>query len=75
MKLKIKEQKNPRTGKPVTAIMGLTHNPEVIENIEKKLKSSCGAGGYTDKKTIFIQGSHTAKIKSVLEKNGYTVST
>ena len=75
MKLTVKEQKNPKTGKPVTVVTGLTHNPEVIESIEKNLKSSCGAGGYTEKKTIYIQGSHTAKIKSILEKKGFTVTS
>ena len=74
MKLSIKEQRNPKTGKPMTVITGLTHNPQVIEKLEKNLKSSCGAGGYTEKKTIFIQGSHIDKIKKILEKEGYTVT-
>lgn len=73
MKLTIKEQRNPKTGKPITVISGLTHNPQVIENLEKKLKTSCGAGGYTDKKTIHIQGSHRNKVKKILEKEGYTI--
>lgn len=73
MKLTLKEQRNPKTGKPVTVISGLTHNPQVIEKLEKKLKSSCGAGGYTDKKTIYIQGSHRNQIIKILEKEGYTI--
>lgn len=73
MTLTLKEQRNPKTGKPITVISGLTHNPQVIEDLEKKLKSSCGAGGYIEKKSIFIQGSHKNRIKKILEKEGYTV--
>ncbi|NBC27684.1 MAG: translation initiation factor [Bacteroidetes bacterium] len=73
MNVKIHEQRNPRTGNPTTVVSGITHNPQVIEKLEKKLKSNCGAGGYVDGKTIIIQGSHTDKIKSILEKEGYSV--
>lgn len=73
MNVKISEQRNPKTGKPTTVITGITHNPQVIEKLEKRLKSNCGAGGFTEGKTIIIQGSHTKKIKSILEKDGYTV--
>ena len=74
MKVKVQERRNPKTGKPETVISGITHNPQVLEKLEKKLKSSCGAGGYTEKKTIYIQGAHTDKITSILEKEGYQVS-
>lgn len=73
MKVKVTERRNPKTRKPETVISGITHNPQVIENLEKKLKSSCGAGGYTEKKVIYIQGSHTKKIQSILTKEGYEV--
>ncbi len=73
MKVKIAEQRNPKTRKPTTVITGITHNPQVIEKLEKKLKTNCGAGGYTEGKTIIIQGSHIEKIKSILEKDGYIV--
>jgi len=73
MKVTIQEKRNPKTGKPTTVISGITHNPQVIEKLEKKLKSSCGAGGFVDGKTIIIQGSHTEKIKGILEKEGYQV--
>lgn len=73
MKVKITEQKNPKTGKPTTVITGITHNPQVIEKLEKKLKSNCGAGGYTEGKTIIIQGDHTQKVQKILEKEGYSV--
>lgn len=71
MKVTIQEKRNPKTGNRITVISGITHNPQVIEKLEKKLKSSCGAGGYVEGKTIIIQGSHTDKIKTILEKEGY----
>lgn len=74
MNVKIYEQRNPKTGNPMTVISGITHNPQVIEKLEKKLKSNCGAGGYVDGKTIYIQGSHTDKIESILHKDGYQVT-
>lgn len=74
MKVKITEQRNPKTGNPTTVITGITHNPQVIEKLEKKLKSNCGAGGYTEGKTIIIQGSHTEKVKKIMEKEGYSVT-
>lgn len=71
MKVTIQEKRNPKTGKPTTVVSGITHNPQVIEKLEKKLKSSCGAGGHMEGKTIIIQGSHTERVKNILEKEGY----
>ncbi|MFU8811328.1 MAG: translation initiation factor [Balneolaceae bacterium] len=73
MDVQIREERNPKTGKPMTVVSGLTHNPQVIEALEKKLKSQCGAGGHTEKKTIYIQGAHTQKIATILEKEGYNI--
>ena len=73
MNVKISERRNPRTGNPTTVVEGITHNPQVIEKLEKKLKSSCGAGGHTEGKTIIIHGSHTDKIESILRKEGYNI--
>lgn len=72
MKLEIKEKRNPKTGNPMTVVSGIKHNPQVIEKMAKKLKSSCGAGGHVEGKAIHIQGSHTDKVKKILEKDGFT---
>ena len=74
MKVTIREVKNPKNKKLMTEISGITHNPQVIEKLEKKLKSMCGAGGHTDKKTIYIQGSHLSTVESILTKDGYSVT-
>lgn len=57
----------------MTEISGITHNPQVIDQLEKKLKSACGAGGFTDKKTIYIQGSHIKTVNNILSKDGFEV--
>lgn len=75
LKASIKETRNPKTGKPVTVVTGITHNPQVIEKLTKKLKSACGAGGHIEGKTIIIQGSHTSRVSGLLSNEGYTVST
>jgi predicted translation initiation factor SUI1 len=74
VKVSINEAKNPRTGKPVTVVSGITHNPQVIEKLAKKLKNSCGAGGHIDGKIITIQGAHTRKVSEILIKEGFSVS-
>jgi len=56
----------------MTVISGIIHNPQHIEKLAKKLKSSCGAGGHVEGKSIFIQGSHTEKVKKLLSKEGFT---
>ncbi len=73
MKVSIQEKRNPKTGKPVTVINNIIHNPQVIEKLAKKLKSSCGAGGFVEGKSITVQGSHLQKVKSILERDGYDV--
>lgn len=73
MAIKVKKDTSGRRGKTVTMISNIQHNPQVIEQLEKKLKQHCGAGGTSYAKTIEIQGDHVNKIKSFLEKEGYDV--
>lgn len=62
-----------RRGKPVTMIMNIQHNPQVIADLAKELKQQCGAGGTTYGKTIEIQGNHVEKVKSYLLKKNFTI--
>jgi len=73
MKVTISLETAGRKGKEVTVIKGITHNPQVIEELTKKLKQQCGAGGTIKGKTIEIQGDHRSKIAKVLDKEGYQV--
>jgi len=59
----------------MTVIDGIIHNPQVIEKLSKKLKSSCGTGGHIEGKSIILQGSHVEKVKDILEKEGFDTKT
>jgi len=74
MKVNVSEKRNPKTGNPTTVVSNIQHNPSVIDDLATKLKKSCGAGGFVKAKTITVHGSHTEKIKSILEKEGYDVA-
>lgn len=62
-----------RRGKAVTCILGIQHNPQVIEDLALTLKRLCGAGGTLKGKTIEIQGDHRQKIVAKLKELGYVV--
>ena len=73
MKVTVTLETGGRRGKQVSVIRGITHNPQVIEKLEKKLKGQLGTGGTTKGKVIEIQGDHVVKIKDILLKEGYEV--
>lgn len=73
MAIKITLDTRGRKGKMVTMITNIPHNPQVIKKLETKLKRHCGAGGTSYAKTIEIQGDHVDKVKTYLEKEGFTV--
>lgn len=73
MAIEVKIDRSGRRGKTVTMITNIQHNPQVIEDLEKKLKQQCGAGGTSYGKTIEIQGEHVDKVKSYLRKEGHNV--
>lgn len=73
MKVTVTLETGGRRGKQVSVIRGITHNPQVIEKLEKKLKSQLGTGGTVKGKVIEIQGNHLPKIKKILIEEGYEV--
>jgi len=75
MKLKIREGRNPKTGKPVTIISDIKHNPRVIEELASSLKSKCGTGGNVEGKKIILQGSQTQKVIPILKKEGFDTAS
>ena len=74
MAITVRKETAGRKGKVVTLVEGIKHNPQVIEELETKLKKHCGAGGTSYKKTVEIQGEHVDKIKQFLKKEGYDVA-
>ncbi len=73
MAVQVKLDRSGRRGKEVTMITNIQHNPQVIEDLESKLKQHCGAGGTSYAKTIEIQGNQVEKIKKFLKKEGFDV--
>lgn len=65
-----------RGGKTVIVIHDFaTHLPvSVIEAIAKKVRAACGCGGTVKARTIEIQGDQPAKIRAVLEAEGFQVA-
>ena len=46
----------------------------VIETVAKKLRSGCGCGGAVKDRTIEIQGDQAAKVRALLEAEGFQVA-
>ncbi|MEI6534903.1 MAG: translation initiation factor [Verrucomicrobiaceae bacterium] len=65
-----------RGGKTVIVVKDFaSHLPQsVIETIGKRLRSTCGCGGTVKEKQIEIQGNQVAKIRAVLEAEGFEVA-
>ncbi|CAN5894233.1 hypothetical protein BH11VER1_BH11VER1_01680 [soil metagenome] len=64
-----------RGGKTVIVIKDFaSHLPlSVIETIAKRVRSACGCGGTVRDRRIEIQGDQPAKIRAVLESEGFEV--
>lgn len=73
MAVKVRLDTGGRRGKEVTIVTNIQHNPQVIEELESKLKKHCGAGGTSYAKTIEIQGDQVDKITKFLQKKGFKV--
>jgi len=64
-----------RYGKLVTVVEGINSSDIDMEDLARKLKTRCAAGGtYKDGK-IELQGDHKKKVKEVLEELGFSVDS
>jgi translation initiation factor 1 len=71
-KLRIRLDTKHRAGKAVTLVEGFIGTNEDLEDLGKKLKNFCGAGGAAKDSEIIVQGDHRDKVLQWLLKNGYT---
>jgi translation initiation factor 1 len=46
----------------------------VIEELARKLRNACGCGGTTGQRTIELQGNQVARIRALLEEEGFRVA-
>lgn len=71
--VRIRRETAGRNGKGVTTISGVPVDEDTLKAIAKQLKQLCGSGGALKDGIIEIQGDHRDKIKTELEKRGFTV--
>jgi translation initiation factor 1 len=65
-----------RGGKTVIVVDNFaTHLPvSVIETVAKTVRTTCGCGGTVKGRTIEIQGDQPARVRAVLEAEGFEVA-
>lgn len=62
-----------RYGKTVTVIEGIEEGDIDIEDLARKLKTKCAAGGTAKDGRIELQGDHKKKVQAALEEMGFAV--
>lgn len=62
-----------RRGKAVTVITGVPLDALELDDLAKRLKTLCGAGGTVKGGRIEIQGDHRDRVVPELESRGWTV--
>lgn len=69
--IRVEASSKGRKGKTVTIIRGFQASPDTLNDLLKKLKTQCGAGGTLKENEIEIQGDHKQKIVQYLLQLGY----
>ncbi len=72
----LRKEKAHRGGKTVIVVDDFaTHLPEsAIEAVARKLRSGCGCGGTVKERRIEVQGDQPAKVRAILEGEGFEVA-
>jgi len=71
--VRIHRETKGRKGNGVTLIKGLPLNEKALKALAKELKKRTGTGGSVKDFVIEIQGDQRDIVKTILEKQGYTV--
>lgn len=64
-----------RYGKVVTVVEGIDATDIDLDDLARKLKTRCAAGGTAKEGRIELQGEHKRKVKEVLEELGFSVES
>jgi translation initiation factor 1 len=62
-----------RYGKVVTVVEGIDDTDIDLDDLARKLKTRCAAGGTAKEGRVELQGDHKKKVKEVLEELGFSV--
>lgn len=62
-----------RYGKVVTVVEGIDSTDIDLDDLARKLKTRCAAGGTAKDGRVELQGEHKRKVKEVLEEMGFSV--
>jgi translation initiation factor 1 len=57
----------------VTVVEGIDDTDIDLDDLARKLKTRCAAGGTAKEGRIELQGDHKKKVKEVLEELGFSV--
>ena len=65
-----------RAGKCVVVIDGFdeAHDSTFLEALAKRLRAECGCGGALKDRSIELQGDQVARIRALLQKEGFKVA-
>lgn len=72
-KQKLWVRREVRNGKPCAVVKEFVGKQDDLEDLAKKLKTSCGVGGSAKDGEILVQGEVIDKVKELLKKWGYGV--
>jgi translation initiation factor 1 len=70
---KLRIEKSGRGGKTVTVVYDLPNNQTFLKELASELKQACGAGGAVTENAVEIQGDLRDRIRTALQKKGWTV--
>lgn len=62
-----------RYGKIVTVVDGIDETDIDLDDLARKLKTRCAAGGTAKDGRVELQGDHKKKVKEALEELGFSV--
>jgi translation initiation factor 1 len=68
--VRVRLERQGRGGKTVTVVDGLPGHPAAIDDLARRLKSACAAGGTVRGRAIEIQGDHRDRVVAFLEASG-----
>ena len=71
--VRIRHESKGRGGKAVSVITGLGLDAVALKKLARELKQLCGTGGSVKQWDIEVQGDQREKLKSELEKRGFSV--